>query len=248
MSVYNSRDLRSHGDSATPVGLAKIAVSKLPLGRTTSARIPLFRSSLKRIETSKKLKTPIRQRKKIGIQAGWLILRLRLSPVDDENEIEDNSLTNTTTSSTTNKNGLKIVKVKHGTYRIAVIVHRCIELSNGSFLSNKCNPYVSVRLGNDKTTTQRSTTKFGSSSPNFEEKFEFQLRTKDKSEAWSHAACGSVEANIQIQVKSHNDLIPDEFLGMKRIKFKERDTGGRRKYKLKGSSSGSIEISVFWCR
>ena len=82
----------------------------------------------------------------------------------------------------------------------------------------------------------------------FEEKFEFLLRTKDKTEAWAHAACGSV-ANIQIQLKSHNDLIPDEFLGMKRIKFTENDTGERRrKYKLKGSSSsGTIEVSVFWC-
>ena len=66
VSMYNSHDLCSQGDSATPVGLAKISLEKMPLGRTTNAKIPLFR-----ISSSKKQRT----------KSGWLIFRLRLSLV-----------------------------------------------------------------------------------------------------------------------------------------------------------------------
>eukprot|EP00940_MAST-03C_sp_MAST-3C-sp2_P002838 g2838.t1 len=241
ISIFDSSALRTKGPAAVPVGIAKVAISTLPLNRTTSTRVPLV--FVGEGESSKN------DDKAAPVSAGHVVLRLRVGKIkcretpdgggdmaNNDNEIHSSKNENETASIASSSP----LSRASGVHRVTVIVHRCANL-----VRSKGGSYVAIRLRDDATTTQKTSTQVRvTSSPVWEERIVFVVRTNGAHRAWT-SACGDAVTCLCVEVKGHNALMPDEFLGQTQISIYEQKALGRRVYKLSGTDSGSVELTVF---
>lgn len=109
--------------------------------------------------------------------------------------------------------------------RVTVLVHRCMDLIS---CRGNGGTYVSVRLGDDAGTTQKTSAQLRAATPVWEETLVFHTKT--------------VPVNLHVEVKGHNLLMPDEFLGEVSLFVTEKKSTARM-HKLLGVENGALELS-----
>lgn len=174
-----------------------VGIAKVSISELTLNRTTGSRVPLVRVGTSNRTG-----------QAGYVLLRTRLSSVVCDS------------SSVSSPSSPRASKVR----RVTVLVHRCMDLIS---CKGSGGTYVSVRLGDNAGTTQKTSAQLRATSPVWEETLVFHTKI--------------VPVELHVEVKGHNLLMPDEFLGQVSASAGERST--TRMYRLLGVESGALELT-----